>query len=192
MSRGTQQGWKILIPNAQNKLALKEWTKLMKQYDSKTSKVKKHEEHKSDMAKIPSLSEREVVVYAQFDETPEGVYLTAFFDLGGAYLNSNMHPDKVKPLQKMLMDFATSVTVEAIDMELKEAEKELKQLEGEQKRLESDQDSYESDIQDCEQRIEERKSDLEENAGEQEKKKQAIAEQQEALNKVKDKMKKYK
>ena len=191
MSRGTQQGWKILIPSADNKLALKEWSKLMKQYDAKTTKVKKHEEHKSDMAKIPSLSEREVIVYAQFNETPEGVYLTVFFDLGGAYLNSTMHPDKVKPLQKMLMDYSRSVAVEAIDLELKEAEKELKRLEGEQKNLEDDETTYESDIRDCEDRIEDRKKSLEENAGAQDKKKQEITEQQEAVDQVKNKMKKF-
>ncbi|MFY0644208.1 MAG: hypothetical protein JXR19_07055 [Bacteroidia bacterium] len=192
MSNGTQQGWKILVPSADYKLALKEWTKLMKQYDSKTSKVKRHEEHKSDMAKIPSLSEREVIVFAQFDETPEGVYLTVFFDLGGAYLNSNMHPDKVKPMQKLLMDFSRDVAVEAVNAELKEVEKELKRLESEQKKLEGDQSTYESDIRDCEVRIEERKKDLEDNAEDQEKKKQEIVEQQEAVNEVKEKMKKFK
>ena len=192
MSKGKQQGWKILIPIADNKLVQKEWGKLMKAYDSKTSKVKKHDEYISETARIPSLSEREIIVYAQFDETPEGVYLIAFYDLGGAYLNSNMHKDLVKPLQDLMQKFATEVAIEAIEDKLSEEEKALKKLEDEQKRLKSDEESYEKDIKDCEARIDQRKSDLETNRTEQQKKETEVSEQQSKVEEVKALRKQFK
>lgn len=191
MSEGKQQGWKFLIPSADRKLALKSWEKLMKEYDSKTEKVKKGEEYVSSNAIIPALSEREIVVYAQFDETPEGVYMTVFFDLGGAYLNQHMHPDKVKPAQKLLNDFAKEVAIEAMDELIKAEEKLLKKIEGERSSLKSDQDNYEREIKECEDKISQRKKDLENNAEEQKKKESELKEQQEKVDQIKAKRKKF-
>ena len=191
MSEGVQQGWKILIPEANSKDALKGWEKLMKAYDSKTSKVKKHDEYKSADAYIPSLSERIVVVYSQFNETPEGVYLTVFFDLGGAYLNSHMHEDKVKAVQKLLTTFAKEIALEAIEDKVKEEEKALKKLENEKNSLQNDKENYEKEIQECEAKIAQRKSDLNNNQQEQVKKEKEIKEQQERVEEIKKKKKKF-
>ncbi len=191
MSKGVQQGWKILIPEANNKSALKHWEKLMKAYDSKTSKVKKHDEYVSETCLIPSLSERTIVTYTQFNETPEGVYMIVFFDLGGAYLNSHLHQEKVKSVQKLLMTYAKEVALEAIDEKVKIEEKNLKKLEGEKDNLKSNQDSYEKEIKDCEERIAQRKKDLESNKEEQQKKSKEIEEQESKLEEIKNKKKKY-
>ncbi|MBT8326677.1 MAG: hypothetical protein KJP21_03075, partial [Bacteroidia bacterium] len=40
MSKGKNRGFKVLIPEVTEKEAIKSWGKLMKSYDSKTSKVK--------------------------------------------------------------------------------------------------------------------------------------------------------
>lgn len=191
MSKGVQQGWKILIPNATAKESIKKWGKLMKDYDSKTDKVKKHDEYVSSTALIPSLSERTVVVYAQFNETPEGTYLVTFFDLGGAYLSSHLHKDKVKGLQTLLKKFATETAVDALEDKIKEEEKNLKKLESEKKKLEDNQDDYEREIKDCEERIKQRKKDLKTNAEDQEKKEKEVEEQQSKLNKLKEKKKQF-
>lgn len=191
MSEGVQQGWKILIPNANAKDCIKAWSKLMKDYDSKTDKVKKHDEYVSKTALIPSLSERVVEVYAQFNETPEGTYLITFFDLGGAYLSSHLHKDKVKNLQKLLKTFATETAVEALEEEIKDEEKNLKKLENEKKKLEDDKESYEKEIKDCEERIKQRQKDLETNAEDQKKKKKEVDEQQSKVDKLKEKKKQF-
>lgn len=191
MSEGVQQGWKILIPFTNEKEAIKAWSKLMKDYDSKTDKVKKNEEYKSETALIPSLSERVVVVYAQFNETPEGVYLITFFDLGGAYLSSHLHQEKVKEVQKLLKTFASETAVAALDESLKEEEKNLKKLESEKKKLEEDKSSYEKEIKECEEKIAQRKKDLETNAEDQKKKKKEVDEQQSKVDELKSKKKQF-
>ena len=85
MSKGVQRGFQVLIPESNAKDAAKAWSSLMKEYDSKTSSVKKAEDYLSPTALIPSISANAINVYALFNETPEGVFLNAFFDLGSSF-----------------------------------------------------------------------------------------------------------
>ena len=47
MSQGTNRGLKVLIPETTQKESIKAWSKLMKDYDSKNEKMKKHAEYLS-------------------------------------------------------------------------------------------------------------------------------------------------
>ena len=47
MSKGVQRGFQVLIPESNAKDAAKAWSNLMKEYDSKTSSVKKAEDYLS-------------------------------------------------------------------------------------------------------------------------------------------------
>src|SRR6056300_1505401 len=96
MSQGTNRGLKVLIPEASLKDAIKAWSKLMKDYESKNEKIKKETDYLSPDAKIPALGEHLINVYSQFQETTEGVYMIVFFDLGNSYINKDMHPKKVE------------------------------------------------------------------------------------------------
>ena len=53
MSQGTNRGLKVLIPETTQKESIKAWSKLMKDYDSKNEKMKKHAEYLSSNANIP-------------------------------------------------------------------------------------------------------------------------------------------
>ena len=191
MSKGKNRGLKVLIPEVTEKEAIKAWEKLMKGYDSKTVKVKKKDDYFSENAKIPSLSENEIDVYTLFNETPEGVFMNVFFDLGSAYLNSDMHPEITKSAKDLLQSFATRVARESIEGKLKEEEKKLDKLNKEQKNLEKDKEGYEKDIKEAEETIQKRTKEIEQNIKDQESKTSEIKDQETEVEKVKNKLKKY-
>ena len=45
MTQGTNRGFKVLIPETSEKEVIKAWSKLMKDYDSKSEKIKKEDEY---------------------------------------------------------------------------------------------------------------------------------------------------
>lgn len=191
MSQGTNRGFKVLIPETSEKEVIKAWSKLMKDYDAKTDKIKKEDDYLSPDASIPSLGERPINVYAQFQETPEGTYLTTFFDLGGAFLNRDMHKDQTEAAIELIKTFANNAAKESISEKVKEETKKLEKLEKEQKGLVKDKEDYEKDIKDAKETIEKREKSLKENTAAQEKKKKEIAEQTAIAEKIKAKMKKF-
>lgn len=164
MSHGTQHGFQILVPEAEQKRVEKAWINLMKDYESKTIKIKKEKDLLSAEAQIPAVSSSPVSVYSNFQETPEGIYLNTFIDLGSSYLSSTIDQEKADAVNKILTDFAKSVAIAAIEDEIKKEEKSLKRLEKEQSGLEKNQKQYTKEIEDAEKLIADRTKQLEQNA----------------------------
>jgi len=191
MTQGTNRGFKVLIPETSEKEVIKAWSKLMKDYDSKSEKIKKEDEYLSPDASIPSIGERALNVYSQFQETPEGVYVTAFFDLGGAYLNRDMHAEQTDAAIELMKNFATKTAKASIAEKVKEETKKLEKLEKEQKGLVKDKEGYEKDIKDAKATIEKSEKAIKENAAAQVKKEKELAEQKAIAEKIKAKMKKF-
>ena len=191
MTQGTNRGFKVLIPETSEKEVIKAWSKLMKDYDTKTEKIKREEEYLSPDASIPSLGEKPINVYAQFKETQEGTYVLAFFDLGGAYLNRDMHKEQTEAAVVLIRTFANKTAVASISSIVKTESKALEKLEKEQKGLEKDKENYEEDIKEAKETIAKREKDLKENAVAQEKKKKELAEQTAKAEKIKAKLKKF-
>lgn len=191
MSQGVNRGFKVLVPETTEKEVVKAWEKLMKEYDAKTDRVKKSEDYISPDANIPALGERLINVYTQYQATPEGVYMIIFFDLGGAYLNREMHKEQTLTAKEMIRKFANSTAKESIADKVKEETKKLEKLEKEQKGLVKDNDGYKKDIKNAKETIQEREKDIKENAVAQEKKKKEIAEQKAIAEQIKAKMKKF-
>lgn len=191
MSQGTNRGFKVLIPETSEKEVIKAWSKLMKDYDAKTDKIKKEDDYLSPDASIPSLGERPINVYSQFQETPEGTYLTAFFDLGGTYLNRDMHKEQTEAATELIKTFATKTAKESISEKVKDETKKLDKLEKEQKGLEKDKDGYEKDIKDAKETIEKSEKAIKENAKAQTEKQKEVAEQKAKAEAIKAKMKKF-
>ncbi|PCJ64578.1 MAG: hypothetical protein COA58_12630 [Bacteroidetes bacterium] len=191
MSEGTNRGFKVLIPETNKKEVLKAWSRLMKDYEAKTEKVKKYDDYRSMNASIPSVSDRPIVVYAIFQETPEGVYLKSFFDLGGAYLNRDLHKEQAAAAQKLLKTFATSVAKATIESKVKQETKKLEKLEKEQKGLVKSKEGYEKDIKNAKETIEKREKSITENATKQAGKMKEIGEQKKVTEQIKAKLKKF-
>ena len=189
MSQGTQDGFKILIPEVGAKQAEKAWEKLIKGYDGKTSKVSKTEDLESINVLIPSIEDTAIVVYSNFNQTPEGVYMQVFFKSGNTFFNNNS--SKSSAINKMLKDFARSTAYDAVNERLENEAKQLEKLEKEQRNLEKDKQSYEKEIARAKEAIAKREKDLESNAKEQKKKKDDILQKKSEVNKVKTELGKY-
>jgi hypothetical protein len=191
MSNGVQRGFQVLIPESNEKDASRAWSSLMKDYDAKTSKVKKTNDYLSDQALIPAISANPIKVYALFQETPEGVYINAFFDLGSGYLNSDMNGDKANAAKILLKSFAKTTAKKAVEEQLKNEEKSLEKLEKEQQGLEKDKADYEKDIEEAKELIAKREKEIEQNIKDQEAKKQEVSIQISVVEKTKEKVLKY-
>ncbi|MBO6517905.1 MAG: hypothetical protein JJ975_15285 [Bacteroidia bacterium] len=192
MSQGVQQGFKILIPETNAKDAARSWEKLIKEYGAKTSKVPKSDDFISDQVVVPSIEDKAITIYANFNETPEGVYLNAFFKRGDTYLNSSNFPQKAIAARGLMRKFAIATALEAVNKKVDTESKSLDKLEREQKGLEKDKEGYEKDIKKAKEVIETREAALEKNDQEQIAKKREIAEQKKKLDAVKREASKYK
>ncbi|MDG1045069.1 MAG: hypothetical protein P8P81_00535 [Bacteroidia bacterium] len=191
MSQGTNRGLKVLIPETTQKESIKAWSKLMKDYDSKNEKMKKHTEYLSSNASIPSLGEKNIDVYSQFQETPEGVYMRVFFNLGGTYLNNDMYPKKLETAKQLIASFSTRIAKASIQASLNEETKKLDKLDKELKILERDKLKFEGEIQDAKETITQREKDIDENTKNQAEKHNAIADQKAKVGKINAKLKKF-
>ena len=191
MTQGTNRGLKVLIPETSKKEVLKARSKLMKEYNSKSEKIKKEDEYLSPDAIIPSLGERPVNVYAQFQETPEGVYFTSFFAVDGAYLNTDMYKEQTESAIDLINTFANNTAKASISEKVKTETKKLEKLEKEQNGLVKDKEGYDKDIKDAKETIVNSEKAIKENDAAQVKKKKEVAEQKAVAEKVKAQMKKF-
>lgn len=192
MSQGTQPGFKVLIPEASLKGVERQWEKLMKDYGAKTSKVSKSDDYVSELALIQTIDDKPITIYANFNETPDGVFVNAFFIRGNNYLVASEHPQKAIAARGMLKKFAVATALEAVNEKFEEESKKLSKLEKEQGNLEKDKERYEKDIKKAEETIAERTKDIEDNVEQQSAKKKEISEQQLKVDAIKKKVGKYK
>ncbi len=189
MSLGSNNSLSLDIPNADEKTAKKVWSKFMKQYDGKTKSSRKTGETFTDNAEITALGGSNTVdVYAKFADAGENCNITVWFDLGGAYLSSDMHPDKYSEGEKMLIRFAIEVAIEATKKELDQEEKRQKELERKQSKLVKNNEDLHRDIENYKEKIKKAEAEIEQNVKDQKNTKAAIEEQKEVVGQVKKKL----
>ncbi|MFK8101089.1 MAG: hypothetical protein AB8G15_01140 [Saprospiraceae bacterium] len=188
MSQGNYNGFAIDLRKTVKKDVEKAWKKYIKKYDGKTKKNKKTNETFSDNAEIEGMSTNTVDVYASVRENGEDTKLVVWFDLGGAYLSSETHPKAAAMADKMLNDFAMSVSKASIEEELEVQEKLYKKIDGDLKDLVKDKSGLESDIKKYEKKIAEAKSKIEENLKAQAAKKEELETKGETVERVKKKL----
>ena len=189
MSEGVKNGFVLEIPNADAKVVEKTWKKFSKKFKGKSKKDKKINQWFIDNAILPDLAGNNAVdVYATTTTTGDNVQFTTWFDLGGSYLNSYDHPDRVPEAEKMLMTFALQVAKEMTIIELAAEEKTLKSLNQELGKLEKAKANHEKAIEEAKARIAKAEADIEQNIKDQETANGLISDQQGVIEKVKAKL----
>lgn len=191
MSQGTNRGFKVLIPEGNKKEVIKAWEKLMKLYGGSTEKIKKTDDYKSTEVTMSSLTDHPVETYANFQETPEGVYVRAYVDMGAAYLNSEQHTEETEAFKKVIYTYANEVAKAAVQDQLDDEVKALEKLEKDMSKLKKEQENSEEAIKDAENTIEKNKKLLEENASAQTVKAKEVETQSAKKAKVEAELKKY-
>lgn len=178
-SQGSGNALQLEIDGLEAGEVEKLWSKFLKDYDGKPKKVKKGDELMADDVTIKRMSNNTVDIYSLASKRgDDGALFTVWFDLGGAYLSSSMHPDGFPEARQMMDRFALLCEQEKVEVQLKTEEGELKDLEKDLTRLEKDQKGYEKDIEDYRKKIEEAEAAIQESIRQQETKKVEIQTQQ--------------
>lgn len=138
----------------------KEWTKYIKEFAQKTKKNAAQEIF-TDNATIAAMSRNTVDIFSTVNEKGEDTELVVWFDLGGAFLNSQMHADRYPVAEKMLKEFSMRVSKSAVEAELGTQEADLQKLSDRLLRLRQEKQSLEKDIMEYAEKIAEARKQIE-------------------------------
>ena len=191
MSQGSYPAFTVLFQNINASEVEDRWEKFMKNYDAKGKKQKKSDEIFSDNAEIKTMSNNTVDVYAKVLDLDDDAQLLVWFDLGGAYLSSVSHPDKVESAQAVIMRFAKGVRKHQVTVILDGQKDKLKDLNKDLKKLKKDKEDMEGDISDWEKKIEEARQKIQENIKKQGDKQVEIETQETLVKETEGTLKKF-
>lgn len=164
MSEGVENGIIVSMEMTDVKLAEKLWVDYLKDFGAKPKKVKGTDELLADDADIPGVGAGNTVdVYAIIDDAGGEVEVIVWFNLGGAYLDSGLHPSRYEDAKRFLERYVLSVSKEVVKEELKMEESLMKDLEKELEQLEKQKQKYQDDIARAEETIRAAETGIKEN-----------------------------
>lgn len=194
-SKGSFNALVMDLPGVSAKEAQKAWSKYAKKLKGRTKYERRANEYITDDATIKDMSDNTVDIIAKVEEQGDGSRISLWFNLGVSYLSSKDFPERYPAGEKILRDFARTVSADMIEAELKEAEKELKtrendlqKLEKEEKQRTKDIEDYKNTIQKMEANIKTAEGDIQESKDNQEKKKTDIEEQKKVVEEIKKRL----
>lgn len=188
MSIGANNSLTLDLPMYDDKFVEKYWKDYLKDFKGKAKKVKRSTELFSDDAEISYMSNNSVDIYSQVKRAGDGSELTVWFDLGGAFLNSDDHPEAYQGALTFFDGLQNLLKVENIKLELDEEEKNLKDLERELTKLEKLNEKYHKQIEDWKSKIAENEQLIDQNILDQEGAQRAIDDQKEVIRSVEVKL----
>ena len=192
MSLGVQEAFEVDVANLDAKEVEKVLMSYLKEYKGKKGpkKDRKSKEILVDDAEIPALSGNTIDLYATVDGKGNESKVNFWFDLGGAFLSQEDHPEKMEALSNWLYEFGKATRTRTVELELDAEEKLLKDLNKDYDKLKKEQEKLEAAIEKAKETIAQAEKDLETNASEQKNSQESIVEQQKVVEDVKGKLKK--
>jgi chromosome segregation ATPase len=162
----------------------KEWKSKMKGYDAKVSSK---DDIFADNAIIKEISENAIDVYARTEKgsNENEVKFIVGFQMGEDWLNSSKYAAQYKAAEKIVKEFATKMTRDAIGDKAKEAEKKLNGLKDDKASLEKKNKDLNTDIVDYKDKIKKAEEDIKKNEEEQKSKQAEVDAQQKAVDDLK-------
>lgn len=189
MSQGSKNSLSVNLSKTNAKFAEKIWKDFIKQYKGDYKRDKKNDEYFLDNAMIAGIGGGNTVdMYMKFNETNDNTTATLWIDLGGAYVNSKDFKDKYSEAEKMMFNYAITVSKEQTKLQLEEQQKALKKLESDQKSLEKKNASLLADIEDYKKKIAKAEEDIKTNLKQQEETKVKIETQKKVVDEVQTKL----
>lgn len=128
MSQGQNNALVVSLQKSSKEEVEKEWMKIVKDFGGKTKKIAKTGEIFTDNADIPAMSRNTVDVYALIEERGPDAELVVWFDLGGAFLSSEMHTTRYPYAENLLKNMSLKVSEVAMQEALSAQEEQLKSL----------------------------------------------------------------
>lgn len=184
MSLGPQNGFYVELPGANKKMAESTFSDMMKEY-GKLKDNKKAREAFLTAVKIPVVNGQSPVdLYVRHEEGKNMMTTYVWIDLGGAFANTQEHPQQVKAIRQLLTDYSNQVKRKVIAEELKEQEKALSNLNKDLEKLQKRNDDFHKEIEKAKQKIAESEKNIEKNITEQENKRLEIQKQADVVSEV--------
>lgn len=165
MSQGVNNALVFDLYNVPLNIAESLWKDHMKKYKGKTKREKKTKAWFTDNAKIKTMSNNTVDVYATFlqDKKNDILSISVWFDLGGAYVSSALDRNQYTSAINVMQEYKLQVDNYLASEELELQEKALKAMENDMDKLKKDNENYHKKIADAEALIEEMKQKIQTN-----------------------------
>ena len=194
MSQGPKNSFTIDLKVGDVKTITGLWEDYQKKSKARKPKYdKKSKEYFADNAEIKSISSNTIDIYSTIEpKDGKGAVLTIWFDLGGAFLSSTQHPNRMAGAYEWMAGFENMVTQEFAAQILAAEEDALKALEKDLKGLEKEKADQEDKIKDLEKEIEQIRGEVSETTKAMAEKQGQIDAQQKAVEAAKAKLKKGK
>ena len=134
MNLGVNNGFTLDLADYDYKFTSSTWRDYLKEFKGKTKKIKRSSELFTDDATISYLSSNTIDLYSKVDKSGGGSTLEVWFDLGGAFLSTEVHEEAAEGVALFMDGFKKKLNVESIKLELNSEQKELKSLESKLKK----------------------------------------------------------
>lgn len=181
---GSHNAMVVIIYDATKDDIEKEWKSKMKDYNAKVSTKG---DIFADNALIKEISDNTVDVYARVEKGSndnEWKFIVGF-QMGEDWLSSSKYPAQYKAAEKIVKDFATKMTKDAMGDKVKTAEKALNKVKDEKSDLEKKNKDLHDDISNYQDKIKKAEDDIKSNEDEQKKKQAEVDAQQKVLDDLK-------
>jgi hypothetical protein len=157
------------------------WKSIMKSYSGKVTT--KDQGHMADNVVVKELSNNTCDVYYKVEKINEKEHkLIISVNLGGAFMSPSEHAAQTAYWKKVMQEFASKTSKEAVASELKDSQKVLSKLQSTQHGLEKDQESLKKDIENYKTKIKQAEEDIAKNNTDMGKKKTEIEAQQKVVD----------
>jgi hypothetical protein len=183
MSRGERPAFTATLQDAVLDDAEKVLKDHMKDYKGKWTGNSKSEIFVDD-ATIKAMSDNTVDVYVKLFQASKDVKIVAFFDLGGAYVSAETHPEAAKTAEALVRDYVMHYYRVRTEQELDAAEDQLKDLEKTLDGLVKDNEKRRKDIGSQERNIERARQDIAQNETDQDRQRAEIETQKDVIVKL--------
>lgn len=192
MSLGVKEAFTVDIQNLDDKEVENLLIDYLKEYKGRKGpkRDRKSGEIFTDDAEIPAFSTNTIDIYAMIEGKGNNSTVVFWFDLGGAFLSEDAHPEKMEALSEWLYEFGRQTRARTIELELEAEEDRLKDLNKDFDKLLKEQEKLEDTIEKAQQMIKDAEQGLKENAKEQDNSQATILEQKRLIDKIKDRLKK--
>lgn len=160
MSKGTQTGIEIFIPSVSEddvEDAIKDVTRKFK---GDKERVRRSDETYLENASIKEISNNPITMHQLIEEVGQGIRYTAFFNLGGSFLESTTNPEQFAAAEEIVTKIAIYASKIRINDVLKEKEDKLEDLIDDQKDLEDDKDDAYKDIEKAKEEIAKKEKEI--------------------------------
>jgi chromosome segregation ATPase len=182
MSKGTNPGFTVIIPQANLKDVVNAWKKYIKQGTTKPTITEVDGEYQVKGTTLVNISPEPINVYTQIKDMEKSLRLTAYFtEDDSTFISSELNPEKANAAEKYVKNFAQMIYRVAVENELEVETKKLSVLEEEKEDMIHANEKSEKTISENERKSDHAKTEIEANSAAQGRRKSEVEGQKEVV-----------